>query len=173
MLAPDRRHRPRRGVAAVEFAVVAPVLFTLMLGVWEVGRLIQITALVQNATREGARLASQGQIINLTGNYTQVQVNTGSPNVVTTVQNYLTAAGLSNTSGLSVTFQFIDGDTAKTQPYQGSKGQRFRVTTTIPFSNFKWTVLSVVGASQVSASVDWVSMADAPFVLDTSIPTGY
>jgi Flp pilus assembly protein TadG len=173
MLAPDRRHRPRRGVAAVEFAFVAPILFTLMLGVWEVGRLIQVQQLVQNATREGARIAAQGQIVNITGAFTQVQVNTGSPNVFSTVQNFMQAAGLTNTTGLNVTFQFIDGDTSKTQPYQGVKGQRFRVTTTVPFSNFKWTLLSLVGATEVKATVDWVSMADDPFTIDTSIPTGY
>jgi hypothetical protein len=173
MLVPDRRPPPRRGVAAVEFAVVAPVLFTLMLGVWEVGRLIQVQQVLQNAAREGARIAAQGRIINITGSYTEVKVNSGSPSVTSTVQSFLQSAGLTNTSGLAVSFQFLDGDTSKTDPHQGAKGQRFRVTASIPFANFKWTILSIVNATDVTASAEWVSMADDPFVLDTNIPSGY
>ncbi|MEM6328648.1 MAG: TadE family protein [Planctomycetota bacterium] len=48
----------RRGAVAVEFAFVAPVLLTLMLGVIEVNRLYDAQNLMESAAREGARFAS-------------------------------------------------------------------------------------------------------------------
>ena len=52
----------RRGVVAVEAAVVLPVLIIVMFGMWEVGRLIQVNQIVTNAAREGARLAAGGYV---------------------------------------------------------------------------------------------------------------
>ena len=51
----DRRRS--RGQALVEFALVAPLLFVLILGVIEAGRFIFFQELLNNATREGARYA--------------------------------------------------------------------------------------------------------------------
>lgn len=47
----------RRGAAVVEFAVVAPLLFALTLGMMEVSRMVMVKQLMVNASREGARLA--------------------------------------------------------------------------------------------------------------------
>ena len=46
-----------KGVAMVEFALVAPLLFGLILGAIEAGRFIFFYEVVNNATREGARYA--------------------------------------------------------------------------------------------------------------------
>ena len=75
----------RRGAAAVEAVFLMPIILTLMLGVWEVGRMIQVSQILANAAREGARVAAGGYV-----NGTAVTVST----VQTEVQNYLTAAGL-------------------------------------------------------------------------------
>jgi Flp pilus assembly protein TadG len=56
--APTRR--PRRGAAAVEFAVILPVLLLFILGIVEVGRLVMVGQLATNGSREGARYAAQG-----------------------------------------------------------------------------------------------------------------
>src|SRR5262249_24204281 len=48
----------RRAVAAVEFAIVAPLLFGLLLGVWEIGRLVQVQQIISTAAREGGRVAA-------------------------------------------------------------------------------------------------------------------
>jgi Flp pilus assembly protein TadG len=165
------RRRSRDGIAAVEFAFVLPVLFTLMLGVWEVGRVIQVQQVLVNAAREGARIAAQGQTINLTGAYTQIHTTTGSPNVQTTVLNYLAGAGFSNNSGVTVTFAFLDGDTSETDPYQGTKDQRFAVDVTMPYDNVRLTNLNLLNFSNLTAHVEWVSMADDPFTINTTIPT--
>ncbi len=57
---PDNRrtHPPRQqGVAAVEFALVAIVFFTLLLGIIEFGRLLYMWNTVQEVTRRAAREA--------------------------------------------------------------------------------------------------------------------
>ena len=49
---------PRRGAAAVEFALVAPLLFMLFLGFVDVGRAIMVKNLLTSAARDGARTAT-------------------------------------------------------------------------------------------------------------------
>ena len=52
------RHFPRqRGVAAVEFALIASVFFMLLIGIMEMGRLLFYWNTATEATRLGARLA--------------------------------------------------------------------------------------------------------------------
>jgi len=52
------RGRRQQGVAAVEFAIVASLLFTLLFGVIEMGRLLWTWNAAVEATRHGARLAA-------------------------------------------------------------------------------------------------------------------
>lgn len=52
-----RSTAPERGATVVEFAVVAPLLFLLLFGVIEIGRLIATYTSVSAAAREGARYA--------------------------------------------------------------------------------------------------------------------
>jgi hypothetical protein len=49
--------RNRRAAAAVEFALVAPVFFLLVLGMIEYGRMVMVQQVLTNASREGARAA--------------------------------------------------------------------------------------------------------------------
>ncbi|MDR6556011.1 Flp pilus assembly protein TadG [Arthrobacter pascens] len=44
-----------RGAAAVEFALLAPVLFMLLLGIMEFGRAYNVQVTLTNAAREGVR----------------------------------------------------------------------------------------------------------------------
>lgn len=168
----SRQHRD--GVAAVEAAVVLPVLLTLMLGTWEAGRLVEVAQIMSNAVREGARLAAQGQIVTATGSFTLVSANSGSPSVATTVQEYLANAGI-NTTGLTVGFTFVDSSgnpvASPTQPYQATKAQRFRVTATLPYSSFRWSVVDLFAVTTLTTSCDWVSMIDDPFTVNTNLPT--
>jgi Flp pilus assembly protein TadG len=160
------------GVAAVEFAFVLPVLVVILLGLWEAGRLIQLQQILSNSAREGARIAAQSQTINSTGSPTQIHVDTGTPNVKQTVVNYLRQAGLNVTAAdVTVEFAFLTGDTSKTQPYQGIKGQQFSVTVRLSVQALQWSFLKVANVNQMSAKVYWTCMVDDPFTLDTSIPS--
>ena len=77
-----------RGASAVEFAVVAPVFFLLIFGMIEYGRMVMVQQVITNASREGCRRA----VID-GSTYADVQ---------TSVTNYLTSAGIKNTT-LTVT----------------------------------------------------------------------
>ena len=47
--------RCQRGAAAVEFAIIAPLLFTIIFGIIEFSLLFYDKAVITNASREGAR----------------------------------------------------------------------------------------------------------------------
>ena len=47
----------RRGAAAVEFAVISPVLLLTAIGIVDVGQYASVGQIVNNASREGARVA--------------------------------------------------------------------------------------------------------------------
>jgi Flp pilus assembly protein TadG len=47
----------RNGVAAVEFALVAPIFFLLVFGLIEFGRMMMVQQSLTNAAREGCRVA--------------------------------------------------------------------------------------------------------------------
>lgn len=58
----------RIGAAVVEFAVVAPIMIMLTMGLMEVGRMVMVKQLMLSASREGARLGtlpgvSEGEVI--------------------------------------------------------------------------------------------------------------
>lgn len=53
-----RSKKARRGVAAVEMALVLPVFLLVSLGIIEYGRAMMTANLVTNAAREGARVAA-------------------------------------------------------------------------------------------------------------------
>jgi Flp pilus assembly protein TadG len=50
-----RRLRDERGIATVEFAILAPVLVLILLGIIQIGIYIYTTVDVRQATREGGR----------------------------------------------------------------------------------------------------------------------
>ena len=52
----SRRNR-QWGATAVEFAVVSPILFLMIFGMIEYGRMIMVQQILTSATREGARMA--------------------------------------------------------------------------------------------------------------------
>jgi Flp pilus assembly protein TadG len=167
----------RDGVAAVEFAVTLPLLFLLMLGTWELGRVVQVYQILNCAVREGARIAAQGQIINLTGAYTQITVNTGTPNVYDTIKNTLRAAGIDvsafDTSKVQFTFLDSAGNpvASPSQPWQGTKGQRFKITATLPYDSFRWTNLNLLNITQIQVTFFWACLIDDPFHVDTNLPS--
>ncbi len=170
-----RRPPSRAGVAAVEVAVItAFFLVPLVIGVWEVGRLVQVQQIVSNSAREGARLAAQGYTINSSGTPIEVMVATGSPNVTDVVYRYLIGAGLTNLlkSDVQVQFQFfpdVNGNTP-TEPYLGVKGQSFTVTVTIPWDKVRWINLGVVNPTTVTFVVTWQMLVDDTFTVNETLP---
>jgi Flp pilus assembly protein TadG len=54
-----RRGRGEEGAAAVEFAIILPVLMLLIVGGLDMGHMFYIDHLITNASREGARYAAK------------------------------------------------------------------------------------------------------------------
>jgi Flp pilus assembly protein TadG len=167
LVCPDGK---RRGAAAVELAVVLPFLILILIGVWEVGRFIQLQEIMNNAARDGARLASQAMILNTDGSMVEIAVNSGTPNVTAAITQYLQAAGIQNLNGLQITFQYLNGDTTLTQPYQGVKNQQFLVQVTLPYANLRWTNLSIINPTTLSGTCVWQIMVDDPITVSSALP---
>ena len=73
MLLRKSRRRKRSGAALAEFVLVMQfIMIPLMIGLWEMGRVVQVQQIVANAAREGARMAAQANTINQTGTPTQI-----------------------------------------------------------------------------------------------------
>jgi Flp pilus assembly protein TadG len=59
-----KRTRRRRETAAVELALVLPLILTMLVGLWEVSRVIECQQTLFNAACEAARQAATGQYAN-------------------------------------------------------------------------------------------------------------
>lgn len=53
-----RLRKDKRGVSAIEFAMIAPVLILMIIGVFQMGSLFHSRAVLSNAVSEGARFAT-------------------------------------------------------------------------------------------------------------------
>jgi Flp pilus assembly protein TadG len=155
-----RRWKTRRAVAAVELAVCLPLILTLLLGIWEVGRLIEIQQLVTNAAREAGRQAATGQLTNsqVQAVVTQYLAQTGLPtgNVVTTIT-------ITDPTGVAVA-----------DASQATYLDTILITVSIPYSDVRWTLISLVTqpGEQISATVQWISMVDKPYPSSPEPPVG-
>jgi Flp pilus assembly protein TadG len=187
-------HRPvRRGVASIELALVTMMfIIPMLIGIWEVGRLVQVQQIVSNSTREGARIAAQGYTITTSGTTVQIMTSTGTINVQNTIYTYLYGAGLTNLqpSDVTVTFTFntprtvayipLASDPAgtswpagsyPTDPCYGDKGEVFTITASIPWSQVQWVNLGIVNPTTVSFTVTWQMLLDDQFTVNDQLPT--
>jgi Flp pilus assembly protein TadG len=119
----------RDGAAAVEFAVVVPVLIILVFGMIEFSRLMMVEQVLDNAAREGCRRAV---------------LNTATTSDVNTVvTNYLNNSGI---SGESIT--------VSPDPSTASAGTAITVTVSVPFSSVSWLPHPMfLGGATLTASV--------------------
>jgi len=122
--------KQRRGAAAVEFAMVAPVFFLLLFGMVEHGRMVMVQQLLTNATREGARQAV------LDGSTTEA--------VKDVVEQYL--------ANSKITVQ-RDDITVTPTPSATAFGDPINVTVSTPFTEVSWLPSPLfLGATELQAS---------------------
>jgi Flp pilus assembly protein TadG len=151
------RRKGRRAVAAVEFAVCLPLILTLLLGIWEVGRMIEIQQMLHNAAREAGRQASTGQL--------------SSSEVQDVVVDYLSVAGLPTTN---VVVTVTDLDTPGADASAANYLDRIQVTATIPISDIRWSLITLVTTpgQLITSQVEWVSVVDKPYPTAPTPPIG-
>jgi Flp pilus assembly protein TadG len=123
--------RNRRGAAAVEFAIVAPVFFILVFGMIEYGRMVMVQQVITNAAREGARVG--------------VLDGSAYADVQTAVNNYLIAAKIpTGSTTITVT---------PNPPSSQTTGNPVTVTVAIPFKNVSWLPTPLyLGSTTLSAT---------------------
>jgi len=86
---PTARSKERRGVAAVEMALVLPIFLLVTMGMVEFGRALMVGQLVTNAAREGARMA--------------ILDGSSTASVKTSIQSFLAGAAGVSTGDITVT----------------------------------------------------------------------
>jgi Flp pilus assembly protein TadG len=125
---PSQDRPKRQGAAVVEFAVLAPLLFLLVFGMLEYGRLIMVQQIITNASREGCRQA--------------VLEGATSTGVETSVQSYLTGSSISNATV-----------TVSPDPAVAGPGDPMTVTVDVNFDDVSWLPTSMyLGGRVLSAS---------------------
>lgn len=103
----------RRGIAAVEFAIVAPVFFLLAIGFIELGRGLMVQQVLTNASRVGAREA--------------IALHTSTSAVQTTATEYAEGASI---TGVTVA--------VTPNPATASAGDEITVTVSVPYADVTW-----------------------------------
>ncbi|MEX3983337.1 TadE/TadG family type IV pilus assembly protein [Paraburkholderia sp. EG287A] len=109
-----RSRRAQRGVAAVEFALVLPMLLILLFGITEVGLFLYDKAVITNASREGARAGvvlknpklTQSDIQTIVTNYTSNYLLTFGQQNTPVVQANGTGGSFGTPLTVVVTYQF-------------------------------------------------------------------
>jgi Flp pilus assembly protein TadG len=142
----------------VEFAVMLPLIITLLLGLWEVGRMIEVKAILYDAAAVGGRAAAVG-------------LNSASL-VQTAVTNSLSIAGISTTNA---TVTVSDLTNPGTDPTLATALDQIQITVAIPFSAVRWSTTSmfVPGTTQLTATVTWYSANAYSYPTNITVPSGY
>ncbi|MEM9351776.1 MAG: TadE family protein [Planctomycetota bacterium] len=104
----------RRGASAVEFAIVAPIFFMVILGMIEFGRMMMVQQVITNAAREGARIAVLDSATN--------------KKVTDKVNDYLNAGGV---AGAKIKL-------TPDPPTNAGFNQPVSVSVTVPFDSNTW-----------------------------------
>jgi Flp pilus assembly protein TadG len=165
-------HSHRGATASVELALLAPFLLAALFGIWEIGRLVQIQQVVDNAAREGARQAARGDL-------TSAQVRTA-------VTNYLEAGGVDTTSNGGVTFTYTDSSSGapvqRTSPIDvnnpsldvsaASPSDQLHMAVNVPYRNVRWLAINLFlsDTTMMTATADWYCMKNQPLLMNTVIP---
>jgi Flp pilus assembly protein TadG len=120
-----RPRQRRRGAAVVEFAIVAPLLFTVVMGSIEFGRAMMALNLLSNAARNGARAG--------------VIPGTTTQTTKTAATDMLTNAGVTGSSvNASVA---VNGDTSA-DASSATTGDSISVTVSVSAGDVTWMPVS-------------------------------
>ena len=128
----------RRGTAAVEFAVLAPLLFLLVMGAIDVGQFVNVSQTVSDASREGARLAAQNEM-------------TSAADVESAVLDYLNENYNMSDSALNaaVTVTVMDGlGNGVADLTTIAEGDSLSVRVDMLFDNVRWATSVALGSNK-------------------------
>jgi Flp pilus assembly protein TadG len=116
--------RPRRGAAALEFSIVAPLLLLIFIGLMEFSRAMTVLGILANAARSGARAGAITP-----GTYSDVR---------TAAQAALTPAGLAGAATIVVQVNSVTVTDDATFTAQVTAGSAVAVRVSVPYNNISW-----------------------------------
>jgi len=129
-----RRAQRRRGAAAVEFALVLPILLFTVVGILELGRLLQVQQILANAAREGARHGA---------------ADAPAADVEEIVRRYLRNQGLAAIEPSATVTSVTTGATPSGFPV-------YRVEISLPSSTVRWVSPIITNPSApIVAAASW------------------
>ncbi|MFG0331883.1 MAG: TadE family protein [Maioricimonas sp. JB049] len=143
------RRQSRSGAATVEFALVAPLFLTLVLGTVEMGTAINAAQTLNASIREGGRLATMNYEANLAPGQTPNQ------KVTQDIRNFLTASGIPGDK-VTITIVHVEGaragstfDLSDPENYL----ELFRITATVPYSDVSTFPMNYMSGQLLKASL--------------------
>jgi Flp pilus assembly protein TadG len=120
----------RWGTTTVEFALVAPVFFVMVLGIIEIGRACMATELLTEAARRACRQA--------------VLEGTSSSTIQQTATDFLTSVGINGeTADVYVNDTLAGNTNVATMPAY----TEITVVVSVPINNVTWTPLQFVSGN--------------------------
>ncbi len=133
LAAASRRIAARRAVAAVEFAVLAPFLFLLAMGAFEVGRAIMVRQVLSDAVRKACRTGALPGKANadVTADLNDILTDNSIPTADATIT-------------ILVNGQAVDASTAQ-------QGDQISVKASVPFNEVTWTPLFFFSNSSIDS----------------------
>jgi hypothetical protein len=145
----SRPAEARNGAAAVEFALIAPLFLSLLLGVAEMGRALDVAQNLTAAIREGGRLAAMDFSKSVPSG------STANQKVTQDIRNMLTAAGIDGDL-VDIAITHADGPLAG-QPYDLQEHKHdlllFRITAQVNYSDVSFFPLRIMDGRTVTSSL--------------------
>ncbi len=127
----------RNGAAAVEMAVVAPILFAVVLAIFEFGRAFMVGQIVTDAAREGAR---------------QAAVGSSNTEVTQMVQQLLHDSVGVATQDVTVTLT-VDNSQAANEVAQAEPGDTCTVLVEVPFNKVQFVAGNYLTTQPITGQV--------------------
>src|SRR5437667_10401116 len=164
MISAVPRSTERRGAAAVELAITVGLVCWLLLGMWEIARMVEIQQIVGNAAREGARQASTGQV--------------SDTQVIQVVKQYLQDAGIpaatAANANVTVTNLGFSGNPTPpdNNPVNATELDRLQITVSIPFESVRWISLYLVtnSSTTITGQTTFSCLKDLSYPDPTPLP---
>jgi Flp pilus assembly protein TadG len=127
------KSRWRRGAAAVEFALVAPVFLLLVFGLIELGRMVMVQQALTNAAREGCRTAT-------------LATTQSNSEVESTIRNFLNSVMHNASSAEAVRVSVPSGLS------NVAAGTDLTVSVEVDYSDVSWLPMQYLGLNPTIAA---------------------
>jgi hypothetical protein len=162
-------------------------MFLVLLGLWEVGRMTEVSNVMWNSAREGARDASLGQanllaVANNVLTYLQGAEPTAFGQGHSTTMKSPVISLAANTYGYTCwdttankelfTLTFTDiTKSSVTDPTGMAQLDHYQIGVQVPYASIGWLpVAQITGKTRLTVAVDWASLVDSPFQISPTLP---